>query len=570
MVLSLIPKQLRSLHKTSFRIHLALFPNRNHIFIRNCSNQSQDGPLKGVRVLDLSRVLAGPFCTMQLGDLGAEVIKIERPKTGDDTRSWGPPFAPGDFSKPSGAELIKKLAAQSDVLVENFLPGKLAQYGLGYEDLQKINPRLIYCSLTGFGQTGPYAQRAGYDVIVSAIGGLMGITGPENGEPCKVGVAITDLATGMFASQVALLANIASNYLIGGKTGKRWGTAHESIVPYQGFRTKDGYLIIGALNNSQFQTLCKTLGLENLIRDDKFAKNAKRVENRQQLIEILQETFQKKTTDEWLKELDGVNLPYGPINTIDQVFRDPQVIHREMIQQIHHPSAGDIRLTGFAAKYSRTKPSIRLPPPLLGQHTQEVLKNWLTIEELNQLEKEGIIQIHSVLVPAVKHTLEQPHHVVSSLFTCLPNKLLQGKAGNWTQFTDHTIQKQQYKNHKRLFVGTLFVFGIPTLWLKFFSRSECLGLQLNGNPEEISLQTLEDSRNESFSISSEESVACDEFLPTKDDNFFERNEKEVTGFNTIHLKGRLLEAIVLTRAQVFMLHDLYIPLPCYYVYGHCW
>ncbi|GJQ14867.1 hypothetical protein GpartN1_g6658.t1 [Galdieria partita] len=439
MIVSQISKQLGSLHKTSFRIHLALFPNRNNIFVRNYSNQNQDAPLKGVRVLDLSRVLAGPFCTMQLGDLGADVIKIERPKTGDDTRSWGPPFAPGgesayflcvnrnkrsvavDFSKPSGAELVRKLASQSDVLVENFLPGKLAQYGLGYEDMHRINPRLIYCSLTGFGQTGPYAQRAGYDVIVSAIGGLMGITGPENGEPCKVGVAITDLATGLFActsilsallarersgigqhvetslleAQVALLANIASNYLIGGKTGKRWGTAHESIVPYQGFRTKDGYLIIGALNNSQFQTLCKTLGMENLAQDDKFSNNAKRVENRRQLIQILQETFEKKTTDEWLKELDGVNLPYGPINTIDQVFRDPQVIHREMIQQIHHPSAGEIRLTGFAAKYSRNKPSIRLPPPLLGQHTREVLRNWLTTEELNQLEKEEIIQSKS-------------------------------------------------------------------------------------------------------------------------------------------------------------------------------
>jgi succinate--hydroxymethylglutarate CoA-transferase len=313
--------------------------------------------------------------------------------------------------------LVKKLASQCDVLVENFLPGKLAKYGLGYEDLHKINPRLIYCSLTGFGQTGPYAQRAGYDVIVSAIGGLMGITGPEDGEPCKVGVAITDLATGLFActsilsallarektglgqhvetslleAQVALLANIASNYLIGGKTGKRWGTAHESIVPYQGFRTKDGYLIIGALNNSQFETLCKTLGLEHLARDERFIDNAKRVENRQQLVGILQEKFQSKTTDEWLKQLEGVNLPYGPINTIDQVFHDPQVIHREMIQQVHHPTAGDIRMTGFAAKYSRNKPSIRLAPPLLGQHTKQVLSSWLTTEEMKRLE-EGILQ----------------------------------------------------------------------------------------------------------------------------------------------------------------------------------
>eukprot|EP00871_Galdieria_phlegrea_P003394 jgi/Galph1/4055/GphlegSOOS_G2774.1 len=401
------------------------------------SSSSGSGALNGIKVLDLSRVLAGPFCTMQLGDLGAEVIKVERPKTGDDTRAWGPPFAAGgesayflcvnrnkqsvaiDFSKPSGAELVRKLASQSDILVENFLPGKLSQYGLGYEELRQVNPRLIYCSLTGFGQTGPYAQRAGYDVIVSGIGGLMGITGPENGEPCKVGVAITDLATGLFActsilsalfereksgqgqhvetslleSQVALLANIASNYLIGGKTARRWGTAHESIVPYQSFRTKDGYLVIGALNNSQFQTLCKTLEMEHLVNDPKFVTNAKRVENRQELIQQLQQVFEQKTIEEWLKALEGVNLPYGPINTIDQVFQDPQVLHREMIQTIKHPLAGDIRLTGFAAKFSRNKPSIRLAPPLLGQHTKQVLSQFLDSNELQRLHQEQIIQM---------------------------------------------------------------------------------------------------------------------------------------------------------------------------------
>ncbi|XP_063090004.1 succinate--hydroxymethylglutarate CoA-transferase isoform X5 [Cavia porcellus] len=324
-------------------------------------------PLAGVKILDLTRVLAGPFATMNLGDLGAEVIKVERPGVGDDTRSWGPPFVGTEstyflsvnrnkksiavnIKDPKGMKIIKELAVVCDVFVENYVPGKLSAMGLGYEDIDKIAPHIVYCSITGYGHTGPMSQRAGYDAVASAISGLMHITGPEDGDPVRPGVAMTDLATGLYAygaimagliqrcktgkglfidcnllsSQVACLTQVATNYLIGQKEGKRWGTAHGSIVPYQAFKTKDGYLVVGAGNNEQFATMCKILKLPELIDDSKYKTNHLRVQNRKELIKILSARFEEQTTAMWLCLFDGCGIPYGPINNMKGVFTEPQ------------------------------------------------------------------------------------------------------------------------------------------------------------------------------------------------------------------------------------------------------
>ncbi|KAK7110755.1 succinate--hydroxymethylglutarate CoA-transferase-like [Littorina saxatilis] len=403
------------------------------------ASTSQDGakgPLHGIRVLDLSRVLAGPYCTMILGDLGADIIKVERPGVGDDTRSWGPPFCNTEsayflsvnrnkksvtvnLKHPKGAELIKKLAALSDVVVENYLPGKLAAMGLGYQHLSSHNPALIYCSISGYGQTGPYAQRAGYDVIVSGVGGLMHITGPQDGEPCKVGVAMTDLSTGLYAhgaimaallhrhhtgqgqhidcnlfsTQVVSLVNIASNYLNAGQEASRHGTAHPSIVPYQAFKTRDGYVLVGAGNDGQFKILCKCLGLEDLSTDERYATNKLRVANRDTLLHTLSQIFGEKTTGEWLTLLEGSGIPYGPINNMQAVFSDPQVKHQQLIQEIPHPTAGTVRLPGPAVKFSETATVSPTPPPTLGQHTQEVLQGLLGMEpqDISTLRTEKVI-----------------------------------------------------------------------------------------------------------------------------------------------------------------------------------
>ncbi|CAG8474310.1 1400_t:CDS:10 [Ambispora leptoticha] len=357
---------------------------------------------------------------MLLGDLGAEVIKVENPLYGDDTRTWGPPWAqnkdPTDnttpesayflainrnkksitvnFKSADGIELIKKIAAKSDVLVENYIPGKLEELGLGWKELSRINPRLIYTSITGYGHTGPYAQRPGYDVMVEAEGGLMYITGEEKGRPVKVGVAITDLTTGLYAHsaiiaslfartrtnkgefidcalldcQTASLANIASNYLISGQEAKRMGTAHPSIVPYQVLTTKNGYLMIGAGNQRQFKILCMSIGMPELFDDARFRSNPDRVQNRDELIAILEERFRQESTEYWLKVLEDKEIPFAPINNIEQSFKHPQVIAREMIQKVEHPKAGVVQLN---------KPSIRLPPPTLGQHTKQILTELL-------------------------------------------------------------------------------------------------------------------------------------------------------------------------------------------------
>ncbi|KAG0202757.1 hypothetical protein BGX28_004800 [Mortierella sp. GBA30] len=405
--------------------------------------EPQAGPLDGYRVLDLTRVLGtraftltadepGPYCTQLLGDLGAEVIKIENPKGGDDTRAWGPPFAknidPSDTMHESayflgvnrnkksitvnlrseeGRKVIRDLVKKVDILVENYVPGKLDEMGLGYKDLSALNPRLIYTSITGYGQTGPYRTRPGYDVMIEAEAGLMYITGEENGTPVKVGVAVTDLTTGLYAhgaimaaiiaryrtgrgqhidcslldTQVVTLANIASSYLIAGQEATRMGTSHPSIVPYQVLPSKDSHIMIGAGNDGQFKILCSVLGLESLCENPLYKTNKDRVRHRKELIAILTERLKSKNNEEWLKALEGRGIPFAPINNIAQTFEHPQVLARSMIQEIEHPKAGKIKLTGPAVKYSETKPSIRIPPPLLGQHTEETLRDVLEYDE---------------------------------------------------------------------------------------------------------------------------------------------------------------------------------------------
>ncbi|KAF9193805.1 hypothetical protein BGZ51_002128 [Haplosporangium sp. Z 767] len=390
----------------------------------------EPGPLNGIQVLDLTRVLAGPYCTQLLGDLGAEVIKVENPNGGDDTRAWGPPFAKNmdgsetesayflsvnrnkksitvNFRSEAGKQLIYDLVKKVDVLVENYIPGKLAEMGLGYEHLSALNPRLVYASITGYGQTGPYASRPGYDVMIEAEAGLMYITGEEHGPPVKVGVAVTDLTTGLYAhggilaalfarnrtgrgqhvdcslleSQVATLANIGSSYLIAGKEAKRMGTGHPSIVPYQVLPTRDSHIMIGAGNDSQFRTLCKILQLDSLAENPLYKTNRDRVANREELIQTMTNRLRSENNAFWLNALDGRGVPFAPINNIEQTFQHPQVLARGMVHEIEHPKAGKIKVAGTPVKYSHTKPSIRTPPPLLGQHTEEVLRSVLGYDE---------------------------------------------------------------------------------------------------------------------------------------------------------------------------------------------
>lgn len=393
-------------------------------------------PLDGVRVLDLSRVLAGPYCTMTLGDLGADVIKVEQPGSGDDTRTWGPPWVGTesayflcvnrnkrsitlDLKSEEGKKILQDLARDSDIVVENFKVGSLDRMGIGYEQMKEINPGLIWCSITGYGQTGPYASRAGYDFAAQGEAGIMSITGEANGEPMKVGVAIVDITTGLFASNaimaalharhstgkgqhidaalftsaIAWLANIGSNYLTTGDLPKRLGNAHPSIVPYQTFPTKDLWIIIGAGNERQFHALCRILGLEHLNTDPRFKDNPSRVANRDELIPILSSVLETRNADDWLTEISGAGIPCGPINTLDRVFDHPQAKHRDMVVEIEHPTAGTIKLAGIPYLMSETPPSVRRYPPLLGEHTEEVLGDQLGYDAaaIQQFRQNGVI-----------------------------------------------------------------------------------------------------------------------------------------------------------------------------------
>jgi formyl-CoA transferase len=396
----------------------------------------QAGPLDGIRVLDLTRVLAGPYCTMFLGDLGAEVVKVEQPGVGDDTRGWGPPFTGGesayflcvnrnkksvtvDLKSKEGVALLRRLAEHADVLIENFRPGAMERLGLGEKDLRAANPRLIYASLSGFGADGPMSDAPGYDLIVQAWGGLMSITGPADGEPSKVGVAIIDLVAGLmlgksiaaalFAreklgvgqkidtslleAEVACLINVGSNYLVEASIPRRWGNAHPSIVPYQSFKTADGYLVIGVASEGIWRRFCQAIGRAEWADDSRFEKNSNRVENRSLLIGLLAEIFLGRSTDEWLKLLNSAEVPCAPVQTVDQVFKAPQVLHREMLLQVEHPTAGIVRMAGIPVKFSATPASVRLPPPLLGQHNEEVLESWLGMndKEISELKRKTVI-----------------------------------------------------------------------------------------------------------------------------------------------------------------------------------
>lgn len=398
-------------------------------------------PLEGVRVLDLTRALAGPYCTMMLGDLGADVIKVERPGRGDDSRGWGPPFAgepygpyPGEsayfiavnrnkrsltanLKSPEGQEVMRRLAGVSDVLVENFRTGVLDRMGLGYEELHALNPRLVYCSISGYGRTGPYAERPGYDVIIQAEGGMMAITGPEEGPPSRVGVPIVDITAGMFAAtavlaalrardltgegqlvdvslldtQVALLANVASNYLVGGAEPRRLGNAHPNIAPYEAFPARDRWFALAAANERQWAVLCDVIGRPELKDDPRFATNGARVSNRPELVTVLNDVFAARDADEWLPDLREAGLPCGPINTVPDVFDHPQAQARDLALETEHPTAGPVRLTGFPYKLSQTPAEVRHPPPLLGQHTEEVLTELLdyTAAEVAGLREQG-------------------------------------------------------------------------------------------------------------------------------------------------------------------------------------
>jgi formyl-CoA transferase len=392
--------------------------------------------LSDIAVLDLSRVLAGPYCTMLLADLGAEVIKVEKPGVGDDTRRWGPPFAGGesayylsanrgkksitlDLKTERGRQIVRELARKADVLVENFRVGTMDDWGLSYEKLRSINPGLVYCAITGYGQTGPYRDRPGYDFIIQAQGGIMSITGPKEGPPMKVAVAIVDVTAGLYAAvailatlherersgqgqyidialldaQVAWLINVGSNFLVSEERPARYGNAHPNIVPYEPFPTSDGWIAVGVGNDRQWQRLCDLAGWDDLKADLRFSTNPLRVKNREVLIPILQKHFQQRPTSEWEKALLDMAIPCAPINAIDDVFCDPQVLARNMRVELPHPTAGTVRLAGSPLKLSRNPARIEQPPPLLGEHTEEVLQAWLGLspEEITDLRAKGVI-----------------------------------------------------------------------------------------------------------------------------------------------------------------------------------
>lgn len=405
------------------------------------------GALSHLRVLDLSRVLAGPWSGQILADLGADVIKVERPGAGDDTRSWGPPFLKDtygentseaayylsanrnkrsvtiDFTQPEGQRLVRELAAKSDIVIENFKVGGLAAYGLDYASLKAVNPKLIYCSITGFGQTGPYAKRAGYDFMIQGLGGLMSLTGHPEGEegagPVKVGVALTDILTGLYSTvailaalahrdqsgvgqhidmalldvQVACLANQAMNYLTTGNAPRRLGNAHPNIVPYQDFPTADGDFILTVGNDGQFRKFAEVAGQPQWADDPRFATNKLRVANRAELIPLIRQATVFKTTAQWVSELEQAGVPCGPINDLAQMFQDPQVLARGLAVSIAHPLAGSVPQVASPIRLSETPVEYRQAPPLLGEHTEAVLEEVLGLdgEAVQQLRGAGVL-----------------------------------------------------------------------------------------------------------------------------------------------------------------------------------
>lgn len=405
------------------------------------------GALSHVRVLDLSRVLAGPWATQILGDLGAEVIKIERPGTGDDTRGWGPPYLKDvagnathesayfqscnrnkksvtiDMARPEGQRLVTALAAKSDIVFENFKVGGLAAYGLDYESLKRVNPAIIYCSITGFGQTGPYSQRAGYDFLIQAMGGIMSVTGEPDGKPgagpVKIGVALADIMAGMYATvavlaalahrersgqgqyidlslldvQVGVLANQALNYLVTGNAPRRMGNAHPNLTPYDVFATRDGHMVLAIGNDAQFARFCEVAGCPEVAMDARYATNSARVTNRAALMEIVGNAIRSNTTAWWIEKLEQVAVPCGPINSIDQVFADPQVRARGMQLGMQHGTDVEVPLVASPLRLSETPPEYVSAPPLLGQHTEEVLLGLAGVgtSELAALRASGVV-----------------------------------------------------------------------------------------------------------------------------------------------------------------------------------
>ncbi|MGC2520117.1 MAG: CaiB/BaiF CoA-transferase family protein [Burkholderiales bacterium] len=405
------------------------------------------GPLSHIRVLDLSRVLAGPWAGQNLADLGAEVIKVERPKLGDDSRAFGPPWVKdkdGRDTKESayytsanrgkksmtlniahaeGQKIVRELARVCDVLIENYKYGDLARYGLDYDDLKKINPKLIYCSVTGFGHTGPYRERPGYDFMIQGMGGMMSVTGEPDGAPGggpqRAGVPVADIITGMYASvaicaalahraetgvgqhldlalldsQIALLAYQNTNYFATGSAPKRIGNLHPNIVPYQPFRTKDGNVILGCANDNMYRKFCEAAGCVHLADDARFASNGKRVENRAELTRLLQEIFSRRSTREWVELLDAAGVANGPINDIAQVFEEPQVKARGIRIELDHPVAGKLSTVASPMRFSATRVEHKLPPPTLGQHTDEILRKVLKLgdAEIARLRADDVV-----------------------------------------------------------------------------------------------------------------------------------------------------------------------------------
>lgn len=392
-------------------------------------------PLEGIKVVDFSGALSGPYCSMLLGDMGAEIIKIERPKKGDDSRGWGPPYIKDNLSTyfvsinrnkksitlnlktPEATDIIKKIVKESDILLENFRPGIMQKLGLSYQEMKKVNDKLIYCSISGFGQDGPYKDKPGYDLILQGMGGLMGETGEPDGGPVKIGIAVTDISAGMFACygilgaliarsktgkgqfidtsmldcQVSWQTYFATGYLHSGIVPSKSGSAHSFICPYQSFKTKDIFINIAVGNEDLWRKFCEVLELD-IVDDEKFSDNGKRLENRKELVRIIENILIKKSGEEWIKIFERFGIPSGPIYTIDLLLKDPQVIHRKMVEEVINPLYGPIKIPGLPVKLSETGCSIRLPPPTLGEHSEEILKNLgYTQKQINLMREKEVI-----------------------------------------------------------------------------------------------------------------------------------------------------------------------------------